>query len=137
MNKRHSDKTASRILAAYCCYIVKTPKWNPIVNPEKKNLKHLESEQNYLDFAICREMLPCHSRALIAFAPGINPRPGVSTFRRGWIHPNLRNARVFWSHRSDALYQGTTSVVPLKVNKDMGFKPLRFFLCQVGLSVLL
>src|ERR1700739_3255106 len=26
--------------------IVEAPKWNPIVNPEKKNLKCLESEQN-------------------------------------------------------------------------------------------
>jgi hypothetical protein len=34
------------------------------VNPEKKNLKHLESEQNHLDFAICLEMLLCHSHPL-------------------------------------------------------------------------
>jgi hypothetical protein len=47
------------------------------------------------------------------------------------------NARFFWSHRSDALYQRTTSVVPLKANKDMGFSPCAFFLCQVGVSVLL
>jgi hypothetical protein len=62
LNERHSDKTASRILAAYRCDIVEAPKWNPIVNPEKKNLKNLESEQNHLDFAISREMLLCHSR---------------------------------------------------------------------------
>jgi aryl-alcohol dehydrogenase-like predicted oxidoreductase len=66
LNERHSDKTASRILAAYRCDIVEAPKRNPIVNPEKKNLKRLESEQSHLDFAICREMLLCHSRP---FAP--------------------------------------------------------------------
>src|SRR5476651_423360 len=53
LNERHSDKTASCILATYCCYIVETSKRNPIVNPQKKNLKHLESKQNHLDFAIC------------------------------------------------------------------------------------
>jgi hypothetical protein len=55
LNERHSDKTASRILAAYRCDIVETPKRNLIVNPQKKNLKHLESKQNHLDFAICRK----------------------------------------------------------------------------------
>jgi hypothetical protein len=64
LNERHSDKTASRILAAYRCDIVEATKRNPIVKPEKKNLKHLESEQNHLDFAICGEMRLCHSRSL-------------------------------------------------------------------------
>jgi hypothetical protein len=64
LNERHSDKTASRILAAHRCDIAEAPKGNPIVNPEKKNLKCLESEQNHLDFAICQEMLLCHSRPL-------------------------------------------------------------------------
>jgi hypothetical protein len=57
LNERHSDKTACRILAAHRCDIVETSKRNPVVNPEKKNLKHLESEQNQLYFAVCREML--------------------------------------------------------------------------------
>ena len=35
-----------------------------------------------------------------------SPGPGVSTFRRGWIDPNLRNARVFWSHRSRCFVSG-------------------------------
>ena len=39
LNGRHRDKTAFRILAAYCCDVVETPKRNPIVNPQKKNLK--------------------------------------------------------------------------------------------------
>jgi hypothetical protein len=64
LNERYRDKTASRILAAYGCDVVETPKRNPIVNPQKKNLKHLESKQNHLDFVICREMLLCHSRSL-------------------------------------------------------------------------
>ena len=63
LNERHSDEAAPRILAAYRCDIVEAPKRNPIVKPEKKNLKHLESEQNHLDFAICREMLLCHSHS--------------------------------------------------------------------------
>jgi hypothetical protein len=54
---------ASGILAAYRCDIVEASKRNPIMNPEKKNLKHLESKQDHFDFAICREMLVCHSRS--------------------------------------------------------------------------
>src|SRR6202041_1917862 len=61
LNERHGDQTACRILAAYCCHIVKASKRNPVVNPEKKNLKHLESEQDDLDFAACRETLLCPS----------------------------------------------------------------------------
>ena len=41
---------------------------------------------------------------------------------RGRIDPTLLNVRVFWSHRSDALYQGTTLVGPLEGNKDLGFR---------------
>ncbi len=33
----------------------------------------------------------------------------------------------FGCHRTGALYQGTTLVVPLKVNKDSGFSPCAFF----------
>jgi hypothetical protein len=62
LNERNSDKTASRILAAYRRDIVEAPKRNPIVDPEKKNLKCLEREQSHLDFAICQEMLLCHTR---------------------------------------------------------------------------
>jgi hypothetical protein len=61
----------------------------------------------------------------------------VSTFQSGRIDPNLRNTRVFWSHRSDALYQGTTLVGPLEANKDLGFSPCAFFSAKVGVSVLL
>jgi hypothetical protein len=43
------------------------PDRNPIVNPEKKNLKHLESEQSHLDFAICREMQQCYPRPITPF----------------------------------------------------------------------
>src|ERR1700722_20900259 len=50
----------------------------------------------------------------------------VSTFQRGRIDPNLLNARVLWSYRSDALYQGTTLVGPLEANKDLGFSPCAF-----------
>src|ERR1700688_2087867 len=77
LNERHSDKTASRILAAYRCDIVEAPKRNPIVNPEKKNLKHLESEQNHLDFAICREMRLCHSRPLAPYHPRVTGKPSL------------------------------------------------------------
>ncbi len=60
--------------------------------------------------------------------------PGVSTFRRGWIHPNLRNARVFWSHRSDALWStkiwalAPVMAVPMPLHlpgkeKTQGLKP--------------
>ena len=51
---------------------------------------------------------------------GLRPYAGVSTFQRVRIDPNLRNARVFWSHRSDALYQGTTSVGPMRFDKELG-----------------
>jgi hypothetical protein len=51
----------------------------------------------------------------------------VSTFQRGRIDPNLRNARVFWSHRPDALYQGTASAGPSEANEDLGFSPCAFF----------
>jgi hypothetical protein len=37
-------------------------------------------------------------------------------------------------HRSDALYQGLTLVGPLRPNQDLGFQPLRFFLCQVRVA---
>ena len=57
LNEGYSDETACRILAAYRCDIVESSKGNPVVNPEKKHLKHLESEQNHLYFAVCREML--------------------------------------------------------------------------------
>ena len=39
LNERYSDETASRILAAYRCDIVEASKGNPVVNPEKKNLR--------------------------------------------------------------------------------------------------
>jgi hypothetical protein len=68
--------------------------------------------------------------------PGFTPCLVVSTFQRGRIDPNLRNARVFWVHGSDALYQGTTLVGPLKANKDLGFSPCAFFSAQVGVPVL-
>jgi hypothetical protein len=57
---------------------------------------------------------------------GLQPVHVVSTFQRGRI-PNLLNARVLWSYRSDALYQGTTLVGPLAANKDLGFSPCAFF----------
>ena len=59
LNERHGDQTGCRILAAYRSDIVETSKENPVMNPEKKNLKHLESEQNRLYFAVCREILLC------------------------------------------------------------------------------
>jgi hypothetical protein len=43
------------------------------VNPEKKNLKHLESEQNHLYFTVFREMLLCHSRPLNTVMASITP----------------------------------------------------------------
>src|SRR5271156_2691442 len=73
LNERHCGETACRILAAYCRDIVETSKGNPVVNPEKKNLKHLESEHNHLDFAVCREMLLCHSRPLSTIMTSITP----------------------------------------------------------------
>ena len=48
LNERYGDQTASRILALYRGGIVEPSKRNPVVNPEKKNLKRLESEQNHL-----------------------------------------------------------------------------------------
>jgi hypothetical protein len=86
LNERYSDETASRILAAYRCDIVETSKGNPVVNPEKKNLKHLESEQNHLYFAVCREMLPCHSRPLSTVMASITPesrQTGRNPIREG------------------------------------------------------
>jgi hypothetical protein len=47
---------------------------------------------------------------------------------------SLRNVGVFWGHRSDALYQGLTLVGPLRPNRDLGFQPLRFFLCHVSVA---
>jgi hypothetical protein len=81
-----SDKTMSRILAAYRCDIVEPPKRNPIVNPEEKNLKHLESEQNHLYFAVCREILLCHSRPLSTVMASITPesrQTGRNPIREG------------------------------------------------------
>jgi hypothetical protein len=86
LNERYSDETASRILAAYRCDIVETSKGNPVVNPEKKNLKHLESEQNHLYFAVCREMLLCHSRPLSTIMASIPPesrQTGRNPIREG------------------------------------------------------
>jgi hypothetical protein len=34
------------------------------------------------------------------------------------------------SHRGNALYQGTTSVGPLRPNKVLGFEPLGFFFAR-------
>jgi hypothetical protein len=59
--------------------------------------------------------------------PGKSPALEFLHFGEGGYIQICGNARVFWSHRSDALYQGTTSVVPLKVNKGMGFSPCAFF----------
>ena len=73
LNERHCDETACRILAAYRCDIVETSKGNSVVNPEKENLKYLESEQSHLDFAVCREMLLCHSRPLSTIMTSIAP----------------------------------------------------------------
>jgi hypothetical protein len=60
-------------------------------------------------------------RVARGFIPGLE----FLHFGEGGYIQNLRNARVFWSHRSDALYQGMTSVVPLKVNKRHGLYRLR------------
>ena len=46
LHKGHSHKTRQRILAAYRGNIVQTPEWNPVVNPQKDNLKRLQSEQD-------------------------------------------------------------------------------------------
>ena len=86
LNESYSDETASRILAAYRCDIVETSKGNPVVSPEKKNLKRLESEQNHLYFAVCREMLLCHSRPLSTFMASITPesrQTGRNPIREG------------------------------------------------------
>jgi hypothetical protein len=48
------------------------------VNPEKKNLKCLQSEQNHLDSAICQEMLLRHSRPLAPLWPRLLPSDGLS-----------------------------------------------------------
>ncbi|MEA2541023.1 MAG: hypothetical protein QOH35_2389 [Acidobacteriaceae bacterium] len=53
------------------------------------------------------------SRRPLRFVENSFPGLGSQTRVSGrWIDPNLRNARVSGSHRSDALYQGTTLVGP-------------------------
>jgi hypothetical protein len=44
LNEGHCDETPSRILALYRPDIVETSKGNPVMNPEKKNLKYLKSD---------------------------------------------------------------------------------------------
>jgi hypothetical protein len=39
------------------------------------------------------------------------------------------------SLRTDALYQGTALAGPFPATPDLGFQPLRFFLCQIGVAV--
>ncbi len=54
----------------------------------------------------------------------------------GWIDRKLRNARIFGSNRSDALYQGTASAVPQWLGLMRALAPgLRFpFLKGTGFS---
>src|SRR5271156_7087353 len=62
-------------------------------------------------------LAPIDSRNLIASAQAISK--SINKLHRKkqvpprMIRPNIRNALVFWSRRSDALYQGTTLVGPL------------------------
>ena len=77
-------------MAAYRCDIVETSKGNPVMNPEKKNLKHLESEQNHLYFAVCREMLLCHSRPLSSVMASI-----TSESRQTGRNPIREGSRLF------------------------------------------
>ena len=51
-------------------------------------------------------------RSLARFRSQFSRADGICKFRRVWIDPIYGTHESFPSHRSDALYQGTTSVGP-------------------------
>jgi transposase len=62
LDKSHNDKAQRCDLAAYCGNVVESAERNPIVKPEKKHLKQLQSETNDLDTLVCGEDLFRHFR---------------------------------------------------------------------------
>ena len=64
------------------------------------------------------------------FAPRV--RSGkLSSSARPAVSSHLKSLR---ENCSDALYQGPTSVGPLKPNKDLGFSPCAFFFAPLGVA---
>lgn len=62
LDESHNDKAWRGVLAAYRSDVVQSTERNPIVKPEKKHLKQLQSETNDLDTLVCGEDLFRHFR---------------------------------------------------------------------------
>jgi hypothetical protein len=65
LDEGHNHKTPQRILAADCGNVVQTPERNPVMNPQKDDLKRLQSEQSLLQRVARRGHVLCRILCLV------------------------------------------------------------------------